>query len=109
MTRAKGTTITRSAYLLGAVVLALLVAVLLTTRPALAACTGPGTQTSQGGTPQTECLTAIQIPGNPLRSFDISWVDPLRGLYFLGDRSNAGVDVISTRLLTFQRTITGGA
>jgi len=26
-------------------------------------------------TTETRCLTAIQIPGNPLRSFDISWVD----------------------------------
>jgi len=54
-------------------------------------------------------LTAIQIPGNPLRSFDISWVDPRRGKYFLADRSNAGIDVIGTNDLTFRRTITGGA
>ena len=109
MTRAKVVTITRSAYFLSTVALALSVAALLTaTSPALAVCTGPGTQTSQGGTPQTTCLTAIQIPGNPLRSFDISWVDPGRGTYFLADRSNAGIDVISTYGLTFQRAITGG-
>jgi hypothetical protein len=29
-------------------------------------------------------------------SFDISWVDPTTGLYFLADRSNAALDVIDT-------------
>jgi hypothetical protein len=39
-----------------------------TTSPALAQCAGPGTKTSQGGTPQTTCVSAIPIsPGNPLR------------------------------------------
>src|SRR5690348_4924339 len=71
---------------------------------ALAApCTGPGAPT----TTETKCLTAVQIPGNPLRSFDISWVNPHRGEYYLGDRSNSGIDIIDTRTLTFQRTIGG--
>src|SRR5437879_12002925 len=63
-----------------------------------------------GGAPtttETRCLTAVQIPGNPLRSFDISWVNPDRAEYYLGDRSNAGVDVIDTRRLSFKRTIGG--
>ena len=66
-------------------------------------CTGPGAPT----TTQTECLTAVQIPGHPLRSFDISWVDPDRAEYYLGDRSNAGIDVIDTKKNTFKRTIGG--
>jgi len=66
-------------------------------------CTGPGAPT----TTQTECLTAVQIPGHPLRSFDISWVDPGRAEYYLGDRSNAGIDVIDTKNNTFRRTIGG--
>ena len=70
---------------------------------AFAACTGPGAPTNT----QTRCLTAVQIPGNPLRSFDISWVNPDRAEYYLGDRSNAGIDVIDTRHLTFKRTIGG--
>jgi len=49
----------------------------------------------------TKFLTAIGIPGNAIRSFDISWVDSERGLYFLGDRSNSGVDIISTKTNTF--------
>jgi hypothetical protein len=66
-------------------------------------CTGPGAPT----TTQTQCLTAVQIPGNPIRSFDISWVNPDRAEYYLGDRSNNGIDIIDTRTLTFKRTITG--
>lgn len=62
-----------------------------------AQCTGPGAP----ATTQTKCLTAIAIPGNPIRSFDISWVDPDRGLYFFADRSNSGVDIFSTQTNTF--------
>jgi hypothetical protein len=89
-------------YFSGTVATALLGAAALT--PAAAApCTGPGAPT----TTQTKCLTAITIPGNALRSFDISWVNPFRGEYYLGDRSNSGIDVIDTRTLTFKRTIGG--
>src|SRR5712691_11443158 len=47
-------------------------------------------------------LTTIPIngtAGNPstkMYSFDISWVDPANGLYYLADRSNAALDVIDT-------------
>jgi hypothetical protein len=70
---------------------------------AAAPCTGPGAPT----TTQTKCLTAVAIPGNPLRSFDINWVNPKRAEYYLGDRSNNGIDIIDTRSLTFKRTIGG--
>jgi hypothetical protein len=70
---------------------------------AFATCTGPGAPANT----QTKCLTAVQIPGNPLRSYDISWVNPNRGEYYLADRSNSGVDVIDTRSLMFKRTIGG--
>src|SRR3989442_6523682 len=80
-------------------------AVLLATSGAALAdpCTGPGAPT----TTETRCLTAIQIPGVALRSYDISFVNPDRGEYYLADRSNAGIDVINTRKLTFKRTIPG--
>jgi hypothetical protein len=69
-----------------------------------APCTGPGAPT----TTQTKCLTAIQIsPGNPIRSFDISWANPDRAEYYLADRSNLGIDVIDTKSLKFKRTIGG--
>jgi hypothetical protein len=57
--------------------------------------------------PKTKCVTGIFIPGNPLRSFDISWVNPDRGEYYLGDRSNSGIDVIDTHSLKWKRTIGG--
>ena len=58
-------------------------------------------------TTQTKCLTVVFIPGNPLRSFDISFVNPDRAEYYLADRSNAGIDVIDTKNLTWKRTIGG--
>src|SRR5882762_2464404 len=71
---------------------------------AYAACAGPGAPTNT----ETKCLTAVQIPGNPLRSYDISWVNPHRAEYYLADRSNAGIDIIDTRTLTFKRTLGKG-
>jgi hypothetical protein len=58
-------------------------------------------------TTQTQCMTAIVIPGHGLRSFDISFVDQKRGEYYLGDRSNSGIDVIDTHNMKFKRTIGG--
>src|SRR6266702_7030710 len=78
-------------------------ALLATSGAALAACTGPGAP----ATTETKCLTAVQIPGAALRSYDISWVNPHRAEYYLGDRSNAGIDIIDTQTLTFRRTIGG--
>src|SRR5437016_5023652 len=41
--------------------------------------------------------TAITLPANQkIVSFDISFVDPVVGLYILGDRTNQAVDVIDT-------------
>jgi len=71
---------------------------------AYAACTGPGAPTNT----ETKCWTAVQIPGNPLRSYDISWVNPHRAEYYLADRSNSGIDIIDTRTLTFKRTLGKG-
>src|SRR5256885_4624612 len=70
---------------------------------AYGACTGPGAPSNT----QTKCLTAVQIPGNPLRSYDISWVNPDRAEYYLADRSNAGIDIIDTRNDTFKRRLGG--
>src|SRR5579884_363543 len=101
-----------AARLRGAVAPAVLGAVAMTASgAAYAACSGPGAPTNT----QTKCITAIAIPpsasntvsGGGLRSFDISWVNPDRAEYYLGDRSNAGIDIIDTRTNTFKRTITG--
>ena len=92
------------AYFSGTVATALLgVASLVPSSATAAPCTGPGAPT----TTQTKCLTAVAIPGNPLRSFDISWVNPDRAEYYLADRSNAGIDIVDTKALKFKRTIGG--
>ena len=82
---------------------ALLIAMSLASTNASASCTGPGAPT----TTQTKCIGAVQIPGNPLRSFDISWVNPDRAEMYFADRSNAGIAVIDTQSLTFKRNIGG--
>ena len=99
-------------YLLSTVAPAVIaVASMAMTNPALAqgvppGCTGPGTKTSQGGTPQTTCLATVHLGPTPLRSFDISWVarDIEPGWYLLADRSNAGIDLINADNLAFVGT-----
>jgi hypothetical protein len=71
---------------------------------AFAQCTGPGAPAA--GSPW-QCVTAIQVPGNPLASFDISWVNPGRNEYYLADRSNAAVDIVDTSTLKFKKQIGG--
>ena len=70
---------------------------------AYAACTGPGAPSNT----ETRCLTAVPIPGNPLQSFDISFVDPRRAEMYFADRSNAGVEVIDTQHLKWKRKLGG--
>src|SRR6266513_2211970 len=77
---------------------------LATSGAAFAACTGPGAPTNT----ETKCLTAVIIQGKPLQSYDISWVNPYCAEYYLADRSNAGIDIINTRTLAFERTVGAG-
>jgi DNA-binding beta-propeller fold protein YncE len=42
-------------------------------------------------------IGTISIPGEPLNSFDISFIDQASGLYFLADRSNKGIDIVDTK------------
>jgi hypothetical protein len=58
-------------------------------------------------TTQTQCVTAIAIPGNPLRSFDISFVNEKRAEFYFADRSNAAVQVIDIKTLTWKRSLGG--
>jgi hypothetical protein len=93
------------AYLLSSVAPVVIGAASLATTSAMAApCTGPGAPT----TTETQCLTAVAIPGNPLRSFDISFVNQDRNEYYLGERTNAGIVVINSKNNTFLRIIKTG-
>jgi hypothetical protein len=56
---------------------------------------------------QTKCVTAVLIPGNPLRSFDISFVNPDRAEMYFSDRSNSSIDIIDTETLKFKRFLGG--
>ncbi len=78
---------------------------LATSGAAFAACTGPGAPTNT----ETRCLTAVELPEGsaPMRSFDISWVNPHRAEYYLAERSNAAIVVIDTDSLKFKRFLTG--
>jgi hypothetical protein len=55
-------------------------------------------------------LTTVPVPGTlqPLRAFDISWLDAARQLYFLADRSNASVDVVDAKTNQFVTAIQAG-
>jgi len=76
---------------------------LSTSSLAASPCQGPGAPTNT----QTKCLTAVQIPDNPLRSFDISFVNPNRAEFYFADRSNKGIDIVDTNHLTFKRRLGG--
>jgi hypothetical protein len=58
-------------------------------------------------TTQTKCVTAIAIPGNPLRSFDISFVNEKRREFYFADRANAAIEVIDIDTLTWKRALGG--
>src|SRR5215831_18896195 len=92
------------AYLLSTVAPAVIGAASLVTTSAMAGstCQGPGAPTNT----QTKCVTAMPTPV-PLQTYDISWVNPDRAEYYLGDRSAKGVDIYDTEHLVYKRTITG--
>ncbi|MBV8837165.1 MAG: hypothetical protein JO000_11555 [Alphaproteobacteria bacterium] len=51
--------------------------------------------------------TAISLPnGQKIGAFDISYVDPVIGIYILGDRTNKAVDVIDTDTNTVSTQLT---
>ena len=56
-----------------------------------------------------EAIGVIPIPGSPLLSTDIAWVDPGTERFYLADRSNAGVDIIDAENDTFVGRVPGFA
>src|SRR5664279_840800 len=54
-------------------------------------------------------VTVISLPGGQkIQSFDISFVDPVIGIYVLGDRTNFAVDVIDTTTNTVLTQLAAG-
>src|SRR5580698_9577198 len=67
----------------------------------VAAMIGSATTSALAG-PDYNLLTTIALPastannqGGKFTAFDISYVDPITGDYYVADRSNAAVDIIS--------------
>ncbi len=87
-----------SVWLLGALVVALLLA--LNGLPSVAARPKPSPKKP------VKLLGGILLPGNPLR-FDISWVDQATGRYYLAEAGNAAVDVIDAENDLYLGRITG--
>jgi hypothetical protein len=60
------------------------------------------TEGNATNSPALRFIKAIPVKPTPqniaggMFSFDISWVDPANGLYYLGDRSNSAIDVVDT-------------
>ena len=52
-------------------------------------------------------VKAIAIPGAPLASTDLVWVDEATKRMFFADRSNAGIDIIDAENDTFVGRVTG--
>lgn len=52
-------------------------------------------------------IGAISIPGNPVLSTDIAWVDPGTEKYYLADRSNNGVDIINVETGFYEARVGG--
>ena len=79
----------------------LAVAATLLAAPGLAIAGGGG---GGGGGPSADEVfvlkNTVAIPGTPLVSFDISWVDPSLDAYFLADRTHTAIDVINTKSKT---------
>ena len=72
--------------------------------PGLASGTEPSLT---GSTTTYSRIATIQVPGKPLTSFDFTAVDGVLPLYYLTDRSNAGLDIIETITNTFITRIGG--
>src|SRR6266571_6931165 len=54
-------------------------------------------------------IGVIPVPGNPITSADIAWVDPGTERYYVADRSNFGVDIIDAEHHAFVGRVAGMA
>jgi hypothetical protein len=52
-------------------------------------------------------IGVVPVPGNPIISADIAWVDPGTERYYLADRSNKGVDIVNTETGFYEARVGG--
>lgn len=57
--------------------------------------------TSLAGATELRQLGTIAVPGAKLANFDISYINPATGRYYLADRSNKAIDVFDTATDTY--------
>ena len=69
----------------------------LVTKLTLAAGVGLSALAGTAGAAELRQIGTISIPGEPLNSFDISYIDQGTGMLYLADRSNKGIDIIDTK------------
>jgi len=55
---------------------------------------GPGERDARRVNTPLALTCVITVPGNPIASSDIAWVDRTTERYYVADRSNSGVDII---------------
>jgi hypothetical protein len=65
------------------------------------------TQAKTSKTAPVALAHIIEIPGNPLVSSDIAWVDPGTKRFYLADRSNFGIDIVDAVKDVFVGRVTG--
>jgi hypothetical protein len=54
-------------------------------------------------------IGVITVPGNPITSADIAWIDPGTERYYVADRSNFGVDIIDAENDLYEARVVGMA
>ncbi len=64
---------------------------------------------SHASASELKMISQIQVPGEPLDAFDISFVDQKTGYYFLADRSNNSVDIVDGKTLKVSAQVRGFA
>src|SRR5579862_2548594 len=69
----------------------------MTSKPKLLLSTAVAAAAFAGSAWAQVGIDQIKIPGNPLTSFDISYVDQASQRLFLADRSNKGIDIIDAK------------
>jgi hypothetical protein len=79
----------------------------IATKLLLSAAVGVSAFAGAANAAEMRQIGTISIPGEPLNSFDISWIDQATGMYFLADRSNKGIDVVDTKKGAWIGRITG--
>src|SRR5579871_2062553 len=67
------------------------------TKLLLSAAVGVMAWAGTAGAAELRQVGTISIPGEPLNSFDISYIDQATGMYYLADRSNKGIDIVDLK------------